>query len=248
MLLLSGYLLVGVFVWLSSSRHQGRLLPGNSVGLLHGICMELAVFSLVFALALRFSRASPQALLLPWRGGWRPILLGFGYSVVLRIVIAIGIFFLFFLLVLAGGTPDGIAESMRPKIEVLFDPKSLTNDPVYYWLMLTVVSFVMAGLREELWRSGMFAALAALFPTELGRWPGKFAAIALVALIFGLGHLPQGLGGVGVTMALGLGLGTIMLWHRSIWEAVFAHGCLDAASFVLFHWLASQPPNPLPGH
>ena len=248
LLLLAGYpLLIGIMGWFSSRTHKIRLMPGNSIGLLYGVCLELAMFSLVFALAVRLSRASPQALLFAWRGGWRPIALGLAYSVGLRIAIAVGMFFLFIVLMLAGGTPEGIAGSLRPKSEMLFDPKSLMNDPVYYWLMLTLVSFVMAGLREELWRAGMFAALAALYPRGFERWPGKLAAIAIVALIFGLGHLPQGAGGVGVTLVLGLGLGVIMLGHRSIWEAVLAHGCFDATSFVMLHWLVTTHPNMIPG-
>ena len=248
LLLLAGYpLLIGIMGWLATRGHQGRLMPGNAIGLLYGVCLELALFSLVFALALRLSRASPQALLLVWRGGWRPLALGLAYSVGLRVLVAVGIFVLFLLLLVAGGTPEGIAGGLRPKSEMLFDPKSLTNDPVYYWLMLTVVSFVLAGLREELWRAGMFAALAALFPKGFERWPGKLAALGIVALIFGLGHLPQGAGGVGVTLLLGLGLGTVMLGHRSIWEAVLAHGFFDASSFMMLHWLITKHPHWLPG-
>ena len=247
LLLLGGYPLIGALIWLFSSGQKGSLISGNTIGLLYGVCIELAMFALVFALALRCSRASPEALLLPWRGGLRPVLLGLAYSVALRIAIAVGMMFIVFLLLLAGGTQESVLGSIRPKTEVLFDPQSLTKDPVYYWLMLTLVSFVMAGLREELWRAGMFAGLAALFPKGFERWPGKLAAIGIVALIFGLAHLPQGLGGVGVTLVLGLGLGAIMLGHRSIWAAVFAHGFLDATSFVMFHWLATHHPNLIPG-
>ena len=248
LLVLAGYpLSLGILGWLTSGGQRGRLMSGNTLGLLYGVCLELAVFSLVFALALRFSRANPAALLFTWRGGCRPILLGLAYSVGLRIAIAVGMVFAFIVLLLAGGTAEGVAGSIRPKTEVLFDPQSLANDPIYYWLMLTLVSFIMAGLREELWRSGMFAALAALYPKGFGRWPGKLAAIAFVALIFGLGHLPQGAAGVGVTLVLGLGLGAIMLGHRSIWEAVVAHGSLDATSFVLLHWLVTHYPHLVPG-
>lgn len=247
LLLLGVYPLVGVLVWLFSAGHKGTLIPGNTAGLLYGVCLELAMFSLVFALALRISRASPEALLCAWRGRVRPIVLGLAYSLALRVVIFMGMLFVVILMQLAGATPESVAGHIRPKTEVLFDPQSLTNDPVYYWLMLTLVSFVMAGLREELWRSGMFAALSALYPKGFERWPGKLAAIALVALIFGLAHLPQGVGGVGVTLVLGLGLGAIMLGHRSIWEAVLAHGCFDASSFVMAHYLVTHHPNLIPG-
>jgi len=58
-------------------------------------------------------------------------------------------------------------------------------------------------------------------------------AVVLAAVVFGLGHWPQGLAGVALTGTLGLGLGAILLYHRSLWVAVLAHGFFDATSFAL---------------
>ncbi|HTH46562.1 MAG TPA: CPBP family intramembrane glutamic endopeptidase, partial [Candidatus Limnocylindria bacterium] len=63
------------------------------------------------------------------------------------------------------------------------------------------------------------------------RW-GQAAGITLAAIIFGLGHVPQGPAGVLLTGLLGIGLGWAMTLHRSLWVAVLAHGFFDAASFL----------------
>jgi hypothetical protein len=46
------------------------------------------------------------------------------------------------------------------------------------------------------------------------------------------------MGPVAVCLAglLGLGLGVIMVLHRSIWPAVIAHGAFDATSMALIPW------------
>ena len=57
--------------------------------------------------------------------------------------------------------------------------------------------------------------------------------VVIVALIFGIGHLPQGIMGVLLTSVLGVGLGFLQIWHKSIWEATMAHGFFNATSFLL---------------
>jgi membrane protease YdiL (CAAX protease family) len=138
------------------------------------------------------------------------------------------------------------AEEMKglgPKSENLVDIKALVNDPVYLLLGLTVISFGMGGLREELWRAGVLAGLNRLKPGLLDKFPGQLAASSLAAIAFGLGHLPQGWTGVGVTALIGLGLGMVMLYFRSMWVAAFAHGFFDAASFGMIYLLAKYSPD-----
>ncbi|MDB6109069.1 MAG: Abortive infection protein, partial [Pedosphaera sp.] len=65
----------------------------------------------------------------------------------------------------------------------------------------------------------------------------------VAAVIFGLGHTAQGWSGVAITAFLGLGLGAIMLRHRSIWEAVIAHGFFDAGTFALLYCIAKFHPE-----
>jgi membrane protease YdiL (CAAX protease family) len=102
------------------------------------------------------------------------------------------------------------------------------------------VSFVVAGLREELWRAVVFAGLLRWRPRWNESVRGRLLMISLAAVIFGFGHLPQGWAGVGLTAMLGAGLGAILLFHRSLWMAVLAHGFFDAASFIFLRLLDSR--------
>jgi membrane protease YdiL (CAAX protease family) len=125
-------------------------------------------------------------------------------------------------------------------VETLIDVAAMRNNPVYFWLTLTVVSFVVAGLREELWRSAFLAGMKALWPQHFGSRAGQVLAVIICAVIFGLGHLA--LGSLAVCMAglLGVGLGLIMVFHGSIWPAVFAHGIFDATSMAMLPWVMSH--------
>jgi membrane protease YdiL (CAAX protease family) len=134
----------------------------------------------------------------------------------------------------------------RPDVQALVDISALRQDPLYFWLTVTLVSFVVAGLREELWRSGFLAGMRGLWPQRFDPLQGQLAAVAMGAVVFGLGHLAQGPIAVLPTALLGFGLGAIMVLHRSIWPAVLAHGLFDATTFValaLLPWLADRMPQ-----
>jgi uncharacterized protein len=102
---------------------------------------------------------------------------------------------------------------------------------------VTLVSFVLAGFREELWRAAMLAGCKALFPALYAKRRGQVLCVIGIAIIFGIGHWSQGPGGVVLTTLLGVMLGLIMVFHRSVWEATLAHGFFNASSFVLMHLL-----------
>ncbi len=221
------------------------VLPKSSMGLLAMAASELAIFAIIFGLACFASRATADQLLLKWRGGVKPVLWGMLYSVGLRIgVLIVMIPIVITVLGLKGNKPESMS-ALRPQIENMLDVDVLVHDQVYLVLTLTLVSFVVAGLREELWRSGMLAALTALFPRQF-KWPwGQMGAVAIVAIFFGLGHVAQGPGGILLTTILGLGLGTIMVWHKSVWEAVLAHGFFDASTFFMLYLLVKYMPQAL---
>ena len=120
------------------------------------------------------------------------------------------------------------------------DVAAMRNNPVYFWLTMTVVSFVLGGLREELWRSGVLAGMKALWPQHFGTRSGQVLAVIICAIIFGLGHLYLGWLAVCGAGFLGVGLGLIMIFHGSIWPAVIAHGLFDATSFAMFSWVVSH--------
>jgi membrane protease YdiL (CAAX protease family) len=202
--------------------------------------VELALFAILFALAWVASRASLEALWWRWRGGFWIVPAGIGYSIAIRL--ALGIIMLWGSLLLVAThivTPQGLqtfVKANRPDVETLVDVAALRENPLYFWLSVTLVSFVVAGLREELWRSALLAGMRNLWPARFSSGAGQFAAVGLAAVLFGLGHLSQGPLGVLVTGLLGLGLGAIMILHRSIWPAVIAHGMFDATSIALLPW------------
>ena len=133
-------------------------------------------------------------------------------------------------------TPESLQmflSAHRPDLEALVDLAALRNNPVYFWLTVTVVSFVVAGLREELWRSAFLAGMGALWPQHFGSRAGQMLAVFIGAVIFGGAHLSMGIMAALMAGLLGLGLGAIMVGHRSIWPAVLAHGLFDATTCAM---------------
>ena len=116
------------------------------------------------------------------------------------------------------------------------DVQLLSHDPVYFWLSVVLVSLVIGGLREELWRSSFLAGLRSLWPRAFGSTGGGIAGAAVAALFFGAGHIPQGLLAAGMIAVVGFLLGVIMTLHRSVWPSVVAHGLFDAASMAMLPW------------
>jgi membrane protease YdiL (CAAX protease family) len=240
LLLIGGYpILTMTLAWRRHAPHHPAL-TNTPRGLLIVCAVELALFAFVFALAWMASRASREELLLPWRPGWSVVPLGIAYSVAIRfavvvvIVVVVGILATFRVL-----TPQDLQEfttSNRPDVERIVDVSAMRKDPVYFWLTITLASFVVAGVREEMWRGGTLAAMRALWPDTFGSRAGQLAAVSLVAIVFGAAHLEMGMFAAVVAGLLGLLLGVIMVWHRSIWPAVIAHGFFDATSMALLPW------------
>lgn len=237
LVLITGYLVwsgVGGFL---GDPAGGPALSSHVGGLLQTSAVTLAIFGIVFGLAWLASRASRDALLLRWRQGFWPVPLGIGYSVALRIAVGLVAVLVAGVLVASGvfSTEElqSVAQESRPNVEAVVDVTSLRDDPVYLWLMITLVSFVVAGLREELWRSAFLAGLGGLWPETFGSRRGQIVGVVLGAVLFGFAHAVQGPVACVLTGLLGLGLGLIMVLHRSIWPAVLAHGFFDATSFAL---------------
>jgi membrane protease YdiL (CAAX protease family) len=239
-------LVVGVTGLVRFHSKRAPVLPGDVSGLLTVCGVELGFFGVLFAIAWIASRADARQLMLKWRKGGMPIVWGLGYSVALRggiAVVATVVVTIWF--AIAGAHASDLA-SIKSHADRLVNPQAMVGDPAYLILLLTLVSFVVAGLREELWRAAMLAGIRTLFPRRFAALHGRVLAVLAVALIFGLGHTAQGFAGVLITALLGAGLGGIMLWHRSIWEAVFAHGFFDASSFALLYAIAKFSPGLLP--
>jgi membrane protease YdiL (CAAX protease family) len=243
---LVAYLAAPAILGLGHDQEQGALLPATVAGLWMVCGWELLVFAGVFGLATALARWDARALRLPWRHGiWLP-LRALGWSLVLRLGLGIVLAVALVLgkLLSGGGPPDPAA--FRPDVEAMVDVGAL-RDPAYLWTLLTMVSFGLAGLREELWRAGMLAGLAAWHPRWFGGSWGPWRGVVISSVFFGLAHTPQGPAGVVATMLLGLGLGAIMVGHRSFWDAVLAHGFFNATTFALLPWIADQHPELLGG-
>jgi membrane protease YdiL (CAAX protease family) len=242
LILLAGYILTIGFSGLGRKHSHVPALTHTVGGLLYVCSRGLVVFGLIFGLGCWVSRLKRDDLLLRWRGGkFLPVVLGLGYSIALRLAVAVLILLVGIALIFSGlMTPDSFKNFMlthQPGVETLVDVQALQNNPAYYWLMLTFGSFIVAGLREELWRSAFLAGLRTLWPKYFGSRRGQVGAVFIVAIFFGLGHLPMGIVAVGAAGLLGVGLGLIMVFHRSIWPAIIAHGFFDAASFVMIPWV-----------
>jgi membrane protease YdiL (CAAX protease family) len=215
-------------------------LSSSTRGLLWSSTMSLLFFGILFGGAWLASRASRDDLLLRWRNGFWPVPWGIGYSVALRIAVAIVVVALAVALVglhiVSTSELQEIAQSRAPDVGTIVDVSSLRENPAYFWLMITLVSFVMAGLREELWRSAFIAGLRGLWPRRFATKRAQFVAVLIAAVLFGVGHVAQGPMAATIAGLLGVGLGAIMIGHRSIWPAVIAHGCFDATTFAVLPW------------
>ncbi len=240
LILITSYPLVVVVIGLTRNNAGHPALSHTASGLLFVCAMELLFFGVFFGFAWRASRASLDDLLLRWRKNVMPVLLGVGYSVGLRI--AVGLVTALGSVVLVAThsmTTDSLGDFFvknRPGVENVVDITALRDNPAYLWLTLTVVSFVVAGLREELWRSSFLAGMRALWPRHFGSTVGQVCAVFIAAIIFGLAHLSMGILAALFGGLLGLFLGLIMVFHHSIWPAVLAHGFFDATSMALLPW------------
>lgn len=219
LILIGGYFTASIPIALTQIHH--RFAHTTSRGLLIASGFEIAIFSVVFALGWLASRASAEELLLKWRQGWWTVPLGIAYSIAMRLAIAIALLLIIATL-MATGVMDRnrlatLSQENRSAVERIVDPAKMQHDRFYFWVTLTIVSFGVAGLREELWRSGTLAAMRKLWPNKFGDRNGQIGAVALIAIAFGLGHLSLGVIAAALALILGLLLGIIMVVHESIW-------------------------------
>ena len=240
--LLTTWLLV-LIVFGHRQMASGKHVPLGSVrGVLWAVGTELVIFGPVCALAWLCSRATADEWRLRWRGGVGPVWRGVLYSVGFRVALFVGLFLVVVALVALHVVTAQQMRGFRPQVENLVSTDALAHDRAFYWCALVLLS-PMAGVVEEIWRGGMLAGLAGVFPRVFGGPAGQWAAVLPVALLFGLGHLYMGWPAVVLTTLLGLALGAIMVAHRTIWDAAIAHALFDAGSFALLAWAAQKNPH-----
>lgn len=215
------------------------ILPKDIRGLLELSVQNLLLFAIIFGLTWALGRTNRDELFLRWPDWWQPWVLGAGYSVALRLlaaVVTLGVIAVLYVIFQATGKDPHSLEQLRPKVENLISFEAL-RDPLYLLLACTLLSFIVAGLREELWRAGVVSYFTRLLPVRWQNWRGQALAVVVTSVVFGLGHWPQGPAGVILTTTIGLGLGAVMVFHRSLWIAVMAHGFFDASTFVMLRVL-----------
>ena len=210
-------------------------------GLLITCGFGMLYFAAIFGAAWLASRATKDDLLLRWRPGYWVLPLGVCYSVAIRIgagiVVVIGVVIVMAITRTSTAEVQKFAVEHRPQVENLVDFQALSGNPAYFWLNVTLVSLVIGGLREELWRSSFLAGLRSIWPRAFGSTNGGIAAAAIASLFFGVAHLQQGIATVALATVVGFLLGVIMTLHRSIWPSVIAHGLFDATSFAVLPWV-----------
>lgn len=218
----------------SADTASATALPPDTRGMLAVVGESIGVSAVLFSLAWLAGRPTREELWMARKE--KPVTLawGLGWSVVLRVAVVGLILLSLAPYALRHGLDDAgaLVEENRPQLEHLL-PFAALHDPVYVLILLTLVSFVLAGLREELWRAGMLTALLSLFPPAWRGRPGQAIAIAITSVCFGAAHFTQGPSGMVIAGVLGAGLGAIMVGHRSFWIAVWAHGFFDATTFAI---------------
>ena len=240
LILMVAYILAAA--WRGASPTAGSPALDSTVsGLLADTIIALLIFFVPFGVGLVLTRPTRSDLYFETPSNWLlSCVLGAAWSVVLRLAILVPA------AVVAGtviflNPKDGMRQfaASRPKIENLLDPGALA-DPAYALVCMTWLSFVVAGLREELWRAAVIRGISTLgpsgYPTRRLEWLGVFSS----SLLFGFAHLTQGWLGVLLTGLLGLGLGMIQIVRRSLPEAVLAHGFFDASTFLLIFLLQQK--------
>lgn len=221
----------------------GPALPREVPELLKFGVVELAFFAAFWVVAWLLARPTKTELGLRWRGAKRETGWGIFYFLILRlgpIILVMGLMAVALTVaMMLGYRQEDITHAVQEyqkhnvKPERMVSQHALRTDPIYMLVVTTFVSFIVAGLREELWRTFSMTAMNHLFPRHWKPTKRAVVAVSLTAVIFGLGHYSvQGMLGVIVTTLLGLVLGTAIVHRKSIWPAVIAHGLFDATTFL----------------
>jgi membrane protease YdiL (CAAX protease family) len=110
---------------------------------------------------------------------------------------------------------------------------------VPFALMLPLALFV--GVYEEvLFRGFLLSRLITLLHVpSLGKKRATVAAVVLSSVLFGLGHIYQGVAGVVQTAAVGAVLCVVAVLRGNIWSCITAHAAIDA--FGLFMLRVLKP-------
>jgi membrane protease YdiL (CAAX protease family) len=214
----------------------GRLLRENKLLIALEISIALLILAAYLADFLPVSE-TPFLLLFGWlslwiRGvGWRGVGLkrpaSWGQALALGVVV--GVTFQFFgsyvlepLIVRLTGMPVDLSQfrSLRGNVPVL--------------LILLALVWTFAAFGEEfVYRGYLMNRVADLVGGETTAWA---VSLVFVSILFGVGHLYQGISGILINTAAGLVYGAVYLWAgRNLWAAIIAHGVYDTVGLGLLY-------------
>lgn len=211
-----------------------QMLPRNGFQFARFVAVEATSWTIVFLVAFRVAGVTRGQLRLASRHPLRTLGFGILWFVAVRAAVI-----LVFLIAFRWINPR-LLWSSSDQMASFIDAEHIPRHPGFSCLVFGTASLI-AGITEELWRAGMLAGLAGLFPSIGRKGPAALAAIVAVAVMFGFGHLYQGWFGVGNGMLLGFFLGLILVYRNSYWEAAIAHTLCDMLAFGLALFMALHP-------
>jgi uncharacterized protein len=113
-----------------------------------------------------------------------------------------------------------------------FDPIK-GNVPLLLLSLLKVWTLTAFG-EELVYRGYLMNRMAELAGGSVTSWA---LSCVIASILFGVGHLYQGLTGVVAAGLGGLVYGALYLWSgRNLWMPIIAHGVFDTVAFVLIFW------------
>jgi len=107
------------------------------------------------------------------------------------------------------------------------DPARMFAKLIYLPILIALTVF-KGGLAEELWRVFVLTRFRKVWGKR-----GLIFALTVSSLLFGLGHLYQGLGGAISIAVVGFFYALVFLRKGKAWEAVVAHAWYDVVSVIL---------------
>ncbi len=164
--------------------------------------------------------------LVPTASGWQWLAIGIGL-----VAVVLQLWNMFRVV----GNTDQLAETRKQAGDLCgLSPQNPTEDR--RWVLVSIT----AGVCEEFVYRGVL--LGVLIPA-IGLWP----AVGLSSLIFGLGHVYQGLAGVLKTGLIGLVFAILTVYSGSLFVAILLHAVVDITSGrIMSAALRATPPSAEP--
>lgn len=115
------------------------------------------------------------------------------------------------------------AQSAQMLAQKLAWASKFSGLPMYWVLPLSI----FVGLWEEIvFRGFLLNRLKVTFRGDAR------IAVVVTGVLFGIGHGYQGVQGIVQTAAVGIALGAVTVWRKSLWPAVIAHLSIDTIGLV----------------